>query len=151
MYRRLIAGLLLLVSLMLVACGGDGAENGGTDATVPASDVAGDAQQGEELYNMTVIGDTSAPGCATCHSVQPTDDPSQPSPVGPSHYGLADRAGDYVAEMSAEEYLRESIVEPDAHVVEGYSPGIMYQNYAEDLSEEQIDNLVAYLLSLHGE
>ena len=135
--------LLSLALLLLAACGGGAAEETETEEQ-PAT--VGDAQAGEQLYNQTSIG--SAPGCITCHSVEPTDDPLQPSPVGPSHYGLADRAGDYVEGQSAEEYLRESIVEPDAHIVEGFTAGVMYQNYGEDLTDQQIDDLVAYLLTL---
>lgn len=146
MQKRLILTLVLLLSLVLVACGGDVE----VDATEPAN-VVGDAQNGETLYNMSTIGDSGATGCVTCHSVQPTDDPLQPSPVGPSHYGLADRAGTYVADMSAEEYLRESIVEPNAHLVEGYAEGLMYQFYEEELTADQIDDLVAYLLTLEGQ
>ncbi|HZD11336.1 MAG TPA: c-type cytochrome [Candidatus Binatia bacterium] len=149
MRRRLLATLLIAFSLLLVACGGGGNEEG--EAEVPEPQTAGDPARGEELYHMTTIGDTGAPGCTTCHSVQPTDDPLQPSPVGPSHYGVADRAANYDQSLSAEEYLRQSIVEPDAHIVEGFQPGVMYQNYAEDLTEQQIDDLVAYLLTLHGD
>lgn len=150
MKKYLLITLLVAISLLFVACGGDAGDGNGAE-DVPEEQAVGDAQNGETLYNMTTINDTAAPGCVTCHSVQPTDDPTQPSPVGPSHYGLADRAGTYVEGMSAEEYLRESIVEPDAHVVEGYAPGVMYQNYEEDLTPEQIDDLVAYLLTLEGE
>lgn len=148
MVKKFLIVLLVLLSLLLVACGG-GDEGGEEEAAAPAA--VGDAARGEELYTSTTIGDTSAPGCITCHSVQPTDDPLQPSPVGPSHYGVADRAGDYVAGMDAEAYLRESIVDPNAHIVEGFSEGVMYQNYAEDLTDQQIDDLVAYLLTLHSE
>jgi mono/diheme cytochrome c family protein len=161
MSRRITFFLtLLLVTVLLAACGGDGGDtNGGAtngettngEAGAPSGETAGDPAAGEELYQMATIADTGAPGCTTCHSVEPTDDPLQPSPVGPSHYGLANRAGDYVEGMSAEEYIRESIVAPDEHIVEGYQPGVMYQNYEEDLTSEQIDNLVAYLLTLEGE
>ncbi|MFW5940714.1 MAG: c-type cytochrome [Chloroflexota bacterium] len=150
MSRRLPYILVLTFALLfMAACGGDDTNGNGDDGT--GGDAVGDAQNGESLYMMTTIGDTGAPGCITCHNVEPTDDPLQPAPVGPSHYGLADRAGDYVEEMSAEAYLRESIVEPDAHIVEGFQPGVMYQNYEEDLTEEQIDDLVAYLLTLEGD
>jgi len=145
MRKKILITLLLVVALsLLAACGGD---DGGDDG----AEAVGNAANGEELYMGTTVGASSAPGCVTCHSVEPTDDPLQPSPVGPSHFGVADRAGDYVEGMSAEEYLRESIVEPDAHLVEGFQPGVMYQNYAEDLTEREIDNLVAYLLTLEGE
>lgn len=145
MRKKILITLLLVVALsLLAACGGD---DGGEDG----ADAVGNAANGEELYMGTTVGASSAPGCITCHSVEPTDDPLQPSPVGPSHYGVADRAADYVEGMSAEEYLRESITEPDAHLVEGFQPGVMYQNYAEDLTEREIDNLVAYLLTLEGE
>jgi hypothetical protein len=32
--------------------------------------------------------------------------------------------------------------------VEGFSPGVMYQNYANELTEEEVDALVAYMLTL---
>lgn len=150
MQRRTLHILLLAVGLLLMAaCGGGG--DGGGDGETGGAAGAGDAANGEELYMMTTIGDSGAPGCITCHSVEATDDPMQPSPVGPSHYGLADRAGDYVEGMSAEQYIRESIVEPNAHLVEGFPEGVMYQNYADDLTEQQINDLVAYLMTLNAE
>ena len=50
--------------------------------------------------------------------------------------------------MTAVEYLHTSIVEPNNFVVEGYPENLMPQVYAEALSEDQINNLVAYLLTL---
>jgi len=50
--------------------------------------------------------------------------------------------------LSAEGYLRESIINPDAHVLEGFFPGIMYQEFGEDLSEQEINDLVAFMLTL---
>jgi cytochrome c oxidase subunit 2 len=47
--------------------------------------------------------------------------------------------------LSAEEYLRESIVDPKAYIVEGY--GGTMQRYKFLLSEEDIDSLVAFLLT----
>lgn len=120
--------VLAVISLVLAACGGQ---------PTPV----GDPEAGEALFNQQAID--SAPGCVTCHSTQPGE-----VLVGPSLAGIANQAGERVEGQSAEEYLRTSILEPDAHVVEGFSPGVMYQEYEQALSDEQVDNLVAYLLTL---
>ncbi len=48
--------------------------------------------------------------------------------------------------LSAEEYLRESIVDPGAFVAEGYSDA-MPKGFKILLSEEDIDSLVVFLLT----
>ncbi|MDX1663772.1 MAG: cytochrome c [Candidatus Promineifilaceae bacterium] len=159
--KMMLAVLLLLSLLLLVACGGDDADVSVEESEVLADaaveevgeevTLTGDPEAGEALYFATVIGDAAAPGCTACHSIEPTDNPLEFSPVGPNHYGLANRADDYVEGMSAEAYLLQSIVAPDAHVVEGFAPGVMYQNYDEDLTDEQIQDLVAFLLMLEGD
>lgn len=138
--RMLLTIIVLALALLLVACGGGGAEAPAADAG--ASSV-GDAARGEELYSQVTIGSASAPGCITCHSLEP-----DVVLVGPSHAGLANRAGSYVEGMSAEDYLRESIVDPDAHIVDGFTPGVMYQNFGAELQARDVNDLVAYLLTL---
>ncbi len=49
--------------------------------------------------------------------------------------------------LSAEEYLRESIVDPAAYIVEGYFAGGMPKGYRILLNGEDIDSLVAFLLT----
>jgi hypothetical protein len=44
--------------------------------------------------------------------------------------------------------VRASIITPNAFITAGYNANYMYQNYATVLSSEQIDALVAYVLSL---
>ncbi len=129
---------LLILSLALAACGGGGDETAGTD-----EQTVGDVANGESLYKQPVIGTANAPGCSTCHSLEPGV-----VVVGPSHDGVGTRAATYVAGVSAEDYLRESIITPNAHIVEGFVEGVMYQNYAAELTETEIDDLVAYLLTL---
>lgn len=133
----LIFTLLLTLSLVLVACGGGDST---TDETGGETDLVA---MGEELYKGQTIGAASSPGCMTCHSLEPGV-----TLVGPSHAGVGGRAADYTEGQTAEEYLHESIVNPDAHIVDGFAPGVMYQNYGNELTEEQIDALVAYLLTL---
>ena len=120
--------LIIAFSLTLAACGS-------TDEPEPST--GPDAARGEALYKKTAIGAASAPGCVTCHSLE-----VGVTLVGPPHAGLGSRAG------VDEAFLRQSIVEPDAVVTENFTAGVMYQNYGSDLSEQQIDDLVAYLLTL---
>lgn len=132
--------LSLLLGLMLAACGGSG---GSSDIDV--SDI-GDARNGQALFEEVIIGPKSAPGCSTCHSLEP-----DVVIVGPSQIDVGLRAETRVDGMTAEEYIRESILEPDAYTVEGFTPGLMYSTYGDELSETEIDDLVAYFLTLRGE
>lgn len=128
--------LFVSLSLFLAACGG--------------APPGGDATTGKSLFEQAVIGPNSAPGCATCHSLQP-----DVTLVGPSQAHVASDAAEIIkspnytgSAKTVEEYLRESIVNPDAFVVEGFPKGVMYKNYENDLSEQEIDDLVAFLLTL---
>ena len=109
-----VVGLMVAV-LALAACGG-----GGGAASQPAASGggAGDAAAGKALFAQTVIG--SNPGCVTCHSLE-----AGKTLVGPSMAGIAGRAGSAVSGQSAEQYLRQSITEPDAFVAKGFQKGLM--------------------------
>lgn len=132
--------LVLLFSFALTACGGgddEPAASGGETSS------AGDAANGERLFNESIIGAASAPGCITCHSLEPGV-----VIVGPSQSDVGARAETAVEGMSAEEYLRQSIVEPNAHLAEGFGPDLMHQTYGEELTNTQINDLVAFMLTL---
>lgn len=135
----LLLAALMLLALWTAACGGGGESEPGADA----GGSAGSVERGEELFKSTIIGSKAAPGCMTCHSLEPDI-----TIVGPSMAGIATRAAEEVPGQSAEEYIHESIVEPDAYVVEGFPAGVMYQKYAQDLSEQEISDLTAFLLTL---
>ncbi|MBZ0286921.1 MAG: PQQ-dependent sugar dehydrogenase, partial [Anaerolineae bacterium] len=96
--------------------------------------------RGEDIFKNGV---SPAPPCITCHFLDNTA-----NATGPSLYGLADRAGTRVAGLSAEEYVRQSILHPNDYIVEGFSANFMYQNYAADLSDEDVNALIAYVLTL---
>jgi hypothetical protein len=44
------------------------------------------------------------------------------------------------------EHVRTSIVDPDSWVMPQYSGGVMPTTYGDDLSEEELDDLVAFLV-----
>lgn len=98
-------------------------------------------ENGRKLYFEEVSGINT--GCKVCHSLD-----KDVTIVGPSFYGLADRAANRIPGMSAEEYIRQSILEPDAYVVPDFPKGLMVQNFIEILTENQTDDLVAFLMTL---
>ena len=100
----------------------------------------GDPAAGEDLFYENSLGTNVS--CRICHSLNPGV-----RLVGPSLAGVATRAASRVPGMSAQAYLRESILEPDRYVVDGYPKGQMVSDLGEVLSPEQVDDLVAYLLT----
>lgn len=121
----------VIAALMLAACGGGA-------SSAPAAGAGGDAAAGKALFAQSVIG--SNPGCITCHALE-----AGKTLVGPSMAGIASRAGGTVAGQSAEQYVRQSITEPDAYVVKGFAKGLMPKP---TLTDKQVNDLVAYLLTL---
>lgn len=101
-----------------------------------AADLPLDTQEGQRELFVSL-------GCGACHMLADADSEGQ---VGPALDGLGERAGERVGGMDAREYVRQSILEPNAHMVEGFSEGLMPGNYEEKLSEEQLEALVDYLL-----
>lgn len=100
-----------------------------------------DPDRGEELFTAAAI--RGGAGCRVCHSLREGDDG-----VGPSLAGVATRAAGRIAGVSAEAYLRQSILDPDGFVVEGYRPGQMRSDIAEELTNDELADLIAYLLTL---
>ena len=57
-------------------------------------------------------------------------------------------AGERVPGMTAEEYILQSVVDPDAFTVEGYPEGQMLDDYEERLTAGELEAMVAYLMTL---
>jgi hypothetical protein len=68
--------------------------------------------------------------------------------VGPSLAGVAVRAATRIKGLDAEAYIRNSIEVPNAYVVEGFPASIMPGDLKEQLPPEDIDAVVAFLLTL---
>ncbi|HSK06089.1 MAG TPA: c-type cytochrome [Acidimicrobiia bacterium] len=79
-------------------------------------------------------------GCTSCHSLAGVSTTGQ---IGPNLTGLADRAGDPVDGLDPEDYIRQSILDPEAFVVDGYSPLMPTL----PLDTEELDALVEFLLA----
>jgi cytochrome c2 len=120
--------ILFALTLLLAAC------NGGEKSS-------GEAISGADLFAKPVLG--SQAGCKTCHSLE-----AGVTIVGPSLAGIASRAGSREAGKTAEEYLHESIVDPNQYIAEGYPADVMPKTYEKELNYEEIDSLVAYLITL---
>jgi glucose/arabinose dehydrogenase len=95
--------------------------------------------RGQTLFNN---GARNAPACVACHRLD------EPNSLGPSLRGLRDVAASRVRGLSAEQYVRLSILRPTAYQVAGYNAAYMPQTYGEALTSEDIDALVAFILSL---
>lgn len=81
--------------------------------------------------------------CITCHSIDGSPN------TGPSFKGImgrTERMKDGSQIVADENYLRESILEPQAKVVDGYAP--VMPTYQGVLRNEEIDALIAYMKSL---
>lgn len=85
-----------------------------------------------------------ARGCGGCHTVEGLS----AGVVGPNLTQIGTAAETRLPGTPAEDYLRESILNPSAHVVEGFQDNIMPKNFDEQLDEAQLNDLIAFLLSL---
>lgn len=87
-------------------------------------------------------------GCISCHSTDGT------RLVGPSFKGLWGREEVVITDGTErtitvdEEYIKRSIYEPNADVVEGFNPGQMI-SYENILSDEQVNQIIEYLKTLN--
>ncbi len=117
--------LLLLMTIMLVACGGE------PDPT-PTATLSAELAAGHTVYQAN---------CAICHALTP-----ETVVRGPSLHGIATRARQRVPGMDARDYLYTSILRPADYLVDGYE-NIMPTNLGKDLTGEEMDAVVNYLLT----
>lgn len=84
-------------------------------------------------------------GCTACHT---TDGTTLIAPSWQDLMGRTEIMVDGTSVVVDEAYLRESILDPAAKVVEGYIPGMMPTTYGSSIPPEDLEALVAYLTSL---
>jgi cytochrome c oxidase subunit 2 len=88
-------------------------------------------------------------GCGSCHTL---GDAGTNGTVGPKLDTLASDAAKFGKQRheTPQQYVKESIVKPAAFTVPGFPKGVMPSNIGQQLSAEQLDALVSYLLRVSG-
>ena len=90
---------------------------------------------------LQVGSDTFTGNCAICHALTP-----ETIIRGPSLHNIANTAATRVDGLSAEAYINQSILQPSDYLVDGFED-IMLTSLAKDLTGEELDAVVAYLLT----
>jgi cytochrome c oxidase subunit 2 len=88
--------------------------------------------RGEQLFTQPV--GTAAP-CGSCHTLADAGTTQQ---IGPDL--------DDVLQGQDADFIRESIVNPDAEITSGFADNLMPEDYGQKLNEKQLSDLVAFLL-----
>ncbi len=113
-----------------------------SDEQLAAAAAVGDIATGEELFNKRFTEVQHSLSCSACHTLDGKD-----SRDAPTLAGISTVATDRVDGMSDVDYLRQSIVDPYAFRVAGELAFPMPDMYSDVLSEDEIDNLIAFLLT----
>ena len=135
--RRRLAAVALLACLALsaAACGGAATAAAPTPtAAVPTPTRDPVLAAGQKVF---------VAHCGACHSVEPGS-----TIVGPSLAHLAETGGTRVDGLDARAYVYNSIMRPSDYLVEGFGD-LMPQDLARKLTGEELDSVVAYVLSLN--
>lgn len=120
--RRALAALPLSLAVLLAACGGD-----------PPPELSPLAAEGRQIAN--------ASGCASCHG---KNGQGVTAPSWQGLYGEPVELADGTTVTADDEYLYNSIVDPQGQIVKDYTIK-MPQN---DLSDDDIDKVILYIQEL---
>jgi mono/diheme cytochrome c family protein len=101
----------------------------GTETGAPEQP-SGDPAAGKQIFTTT-----AQPPCASCHTLQ---EANATGTVGPNL--------DEVLKGKDAAFIHESIVNPDAEIATGFSAGIMPGVYGDQLDDQQLADLVAFLV-----
>lgn len=105
---------------------------GGGQSSGAGSSAAGDAALGKTTF--------ASAGCGGCHAFKPAGTDAQVGPDLDNLVADAKKAGE-----PEDQYIKQSIVDPEAVIVSGYQPGVMPATFGKTLSPEELDGLVAFL------
>jgi mono/diheme cytochrome c family protein len=149
----LVAVLLVLGMLTAVEVFGEShhfnaAEGGSTSApaaTTPSTGSTstpststgggGGGAQGNAAAGKQIFTATAQPQCASCHTLE---EAGATGVVGPNL--------DDALKGKDAAFIHQSIVDPNAQIASGFQAGIMPQNYGQQLNDQQLADLVAFLV-----
>ena len=119
--------LIALAVALLAGCGGEEtvSPTGPVEGTLPKQE-AGNAAAGKTIFAEN--------GCGGCHTFTPA---GTKGTIGPDL--------DKVLQGKDADFIRESIVDPNAEIAQGFQPNVMPQTYGQQLTSKQIADLVAFL------
>jgi mono/diheme cytochrome c family protein len=127
---------------------GTEAEVAGTDveavlAQIESETIVGDPDYGQQLYmSQVAVATGGVLGCNGCH----VGGVSAPPTAGTFDRVQNERLQQpQFADYTPEHYLIESILQPEAYVVPGWSGGIMPNNFGSRLSVQELADIVAFL------
>jgi cytochrome c2 len=109
--------------------------------TSNAAGASASAADGNPVNGKAIFSGVA--GCGACHDVS-----QNITIVGPSLIGIATRAATRVKGMSAQDYIRNHITNPDLFTVPGFPAGVMPKTFSQTLTPTQINDVVAFLLTL---
>jgi cytochrome c oxidase subunit 2 len=125
----LVARVVLIVfaALLLAGCGGEKT----VSPTGPVVGTLPKAEKGDPAAGKKAFLDN---GCGGCHTF---------GPAGAS--GMIGPDLDKVLKGKSADFIKQSIVDPNAEIAPGFQPNIMPPSYGSQLSSKQIADLVAFL------
>ena len=116
----------------------------------PSHDLLAAAQSSSRIANANIpLPDqgaklVQAKGCVACHTIDGS------TRIGPSYKGIFGKEVEFADGSKGivdENYIRESIMKPQAKVVKGFNP-VMPPYTSEMIAEEDLNAIVAYIKSL---
>lgn len=117
-----------------------------TPAEAPAAPAGGLVATGQQIF-LTGQGEGAATACFTCHTIDGV--PGATGLLGPDLTHIGTEAATRQPGVSADDYLRQSITDPEGFVAEGVEravPGLMLPALTAGLTDGDVDALVAFLL-----
>lgn len=162
--KNIVAILLpVLLVALLSACSGrsEKAPEGQITGTYHQSEEENDLQTPDGLYdNELAVQAFQKGGCGACHAIPGV--PGAAGTIGPDLSMIGDvvaqriKDGKYAGSAkTVEEYLLESIQEPDAYIPADCptgvcAKGVMPASLAETLTSDELSQVVSYMVKLHA-